>query len=73
MAVKRAIIEYLDEPFTFEDACIIYKPRSDFINLTKLIGLVLIKKQEENKEEESKRASTFGSWVWEKIKNRKYV
>ena len=30
---------------------------------------MLIKKQEENKEEESKRASTFGSWVWEKIKN----
>ena len=29
---------------------------------------MLIKKQEENKEEESKRASTFGSWVWENLK-----
>ena len=63
MAVKRAIIEYMDEASQLEDACIIYKPRSDFINLTKLIRLVLIKKQEENKEEESKKASTFGSWI----------
>ena len=66
MAVKRAIIEYMDEDSSLEDAYIIYKPRSDFINLTKLIGLVIIKKQEENKEEESKRAATFRSWVWEK-------
>ena len=31
MAVKRAIIEYMDEASQLEDACIIYKPRSDFI------------------------------------------
>ena len=52
MAVKRVIIYLMDDLSNLEDACIIYKPRSDFINLTKLIKLVLIKKQEENKEEE---------------------
>ena len=31
MAVKRAIIEYIERASKLEDACIIYKPRSDFI------------------------------------------
>ena len=52
MAVKMAINEYMDNLSNLEDECIIYQPRSDFIILTKLARLVLIKKQEENKEEE---------------------
>ena len=52
MAVKRAINDYLENAPDMEDAVILYKPRSNFINLTKLARLVLIKKQEENKDEE---------------------
>ena len=44
-----------------------YEPRSDFINLTKLGRLVLIKKQEENKEEESPATATLQGWIWEKM------
>ena len=67
MAVKRAINEYMEDFSGLEDECIIYQPRSDFINLTKLSRLVLIKNQEENKEEESQEASTLGGWIWEKM------
>ena len=67
MAVNRAINDYLDNAPDMEDAVIHYKPRSDFINLTKLAKLVLIKKQEEHKEEESQEASTLWGWIWEKM------
>ena len=69
MAVNRAILEYAFGSSELEEPCLWYKPRSDFINLTKLIRLVLTKKKEEKKEEESKRESTFGSWFWETLKN----
>ena len=69
MAVNRAILEYANGFSKLEEPCLWYKPRSDFINLTKLIRLVLTKKKEEKKEEESKRESTVGSWVWETLKN----
>ena len=53
MAVIRATLEYAESGFSkLEDPCLWYKPRSDFINLTKLIRLVLTKKKEEQKEEE---------------------
>ena len=54
MAVKRAIIEYMDEDSSLEDACIIYKPRSDFINLTKLIRFVLTKKRKRTKKRDQR-------------------
>ena len=69
MAVNRAILEYAFGSSELEEPCLWYKPRSDFINLTKLIRLVLTKKKGREKEEESKRESTFGSWVWETLKN----
>ena len=70
MAVIRANLEYAESGFSnLEDPCLWYKPRSDFINLTKLTMLVLNKKKEEKKEKESQGESTFGSWIWETLKN----
>ena len=45
MAVNRAILEYANGFSKLEEPCLWYKPRSDFINLTKLIRLVLTKKK----------------------------
>ena len=49
MAVNRAILEYADGFSKLEEPCLWYKPRSDFINLKKLIRLVLTKKKEKKK------------------------
>ena len=70
MAVIRATLEYAELGFSnLEDLYFWYKPGSDFINLTKLTMLVLNKKKEEKKEKESQEESTFGSWIWEALKN----
>ena len=69
MAVNRATLDYSELYSKLEEPCIWYKPRSDFINLTKLVRLVLTKKNEEKEKEESKREQTFGGWVWETIMN----
>ena len=54
MAVNRAILEYADGFSELEEPCLWYKPRSDFINLTKLTILVLNKKKEEKKKRNQK-------------------
>ena len=70
MAVIRATLGYAKAGFSdLEDPCLWYKPGSDFINLTKLTLLVLNKKKEGKKEKESQEESTFGSWIWETLKN----
>ena len=67
MAVNRANAEYMNQSTSKHATVVHYEPRSDFINLTKLGRLVLIKKQEENKEEESQETSTLQGWIWEKM------
>ena len=70
MAVIRATLDYAEAKFSLlEDECLWYKPGSDFINLTKLTLLVLQKKKEENAKNESQKESTFGSWIWETLRN----
>ena len=71
MAVNRANAEYdlMNQSITMPATVVHYEPRSDFINLTKLIRLMLTKEKEERKEEESQRESTFGSWIWETLMN----
>ena len=59
MAVNRANAEYMNQGITKHATVVHYEPRSDFINLTKLGRLVLIKKLEENKEEESQDTLTL--------------
>ena len=70
MAVIRATLDYTKAGFSkLEDLCLWYKPGSDLINLTKLTLLVLYKKKEGNEKKESQKESTFGSWIWETLKN----
>ena len=47
--------------------CILYKPRSDFINLSKLNVLGLARKLEAMKRKESQRTQTLKRWIWENV------
>ena len=67
MVVNRANAEYVNQGIPKYATVVYYNPGSDFINLTKPGRLVLIKKLEENKEEESQETSTLQGWIWEKI------
>ena len=67
MAVIRANAEYVNQGIPKYATVVYYKPASDFINFTKLGRLVLIKKLEENKEEESQETLTLQGWIWEKV------
>ena len=67
MAVIRANAEYMNQSIPKNVIAGHYEPRSDFINLLKLGRLVLIKKLEENKEEESQETLTLQGWIWEKL------
>ena len=49
------------------DVCILYKPRSDFINLSKLNVLGLARKLEAIKRKESQRTPTLKVWIWENV------
>ena len=49
------------------DVCILYKPRSDFINLSKLNVLGLARKLEAIKRMESQRTPTIKGWIWENV------
>ena len=44
-----------------------YEPRSDFINLSKLNVLVLVRKLEGEEGEESQRTLTLKGWIWENM------
>ena len=50
-----------------DDVCILYKPRSDFINLSKLNVLGLARKLEASEREESQRTLTLRGWIWENM------
>ena len=64
MAVIRANAEYVNQGIPEHAMGIHYVPRSDFINLSKLGPLVLIKKLGENKGEESQEILTLQGWIW---------
>ena len=49
------------------DVYILYKPRSDFINLSKLNVLGLARKLEASEREESQRTLTLRGWIWENM------
>ena len=49
------------------DVCVLYKPRSDFIILSKLNVLGLARKLEAGKREESQRTPTLKGWIWENV------
>ena len=67
MAVIRANAEYVNQGIPKHATGIYYVPRSDFINLSKLGKLVLIKKLGENKGEESQGTLTLQGWIWENV------
>ena len=58
MSVIRASILYMGEDTSSNDMFIQYKPRSDFINLSKLNVLVLARKLEAEEGEKSQRTCT---------------
>ena len=49
------------------DVCVLYKPRSDFINLSKLNVLGLARKLQAGKREESQRTLTLKRWIWDNM------
>jgi len=57
----------MGEGTSSNDLSIQYKPRSDFINLSKLNVLVLARKLEANEGEESQGTSTPRGWIWENM------
>jgi len=55
--------------YNLEGECLSLYDGSDFINLTKLIELVLQKEREKNARIESLQKPTFGRWIWRTWKN----
>ena len=69
MAVNRANRLYMNQSMPPEDTSIHYKPRSDFINLSKLNALVLARKLEAEERKESQGTLTLRRWIWENLAN----
>ena len=67
MSVNRANTYYVDQGIPKSVLGLQYMPRSDFINLSKLGMLVIIKKLEEEKGEESQETLTLKGWIWENM------
>ena len=67
MSVIRAKGLYMEVDTNSNDVCILYKPRSDFINLSKLNVLGLARKLEAIKRKESQRTPTLKRWIWENM------
>ena len=67
MSVNRANTYYVDQGTPKRVLGLHYMPRSDFINLSKLGMLVIIKKLEEEKGEESQGTLTLQGWIWENM------
>ena len=63
MSVNRANTLYVNQGTSEDVLGFHYEPRSDFINLSKLSVLVLIRKLEAEKGEESQRTLTLKGWI----------
>ena len=57
----------MEDDIHSNDVCVLYKPRSDFINLSKLIFWGLARKLEAMKRKESQRTPTMKRWIWENV------
>ena len=70
MSVNGTIGLVMENSTNSNDMWILYKPKSDFINLSKLSHLELAKKLEAMNKEESnnrERTPTLERWVWENM------
>ena len=67
MSVSRAKELYMEDATTSNDVCVLYEPRSDFINLSKLNYLGLARKLEAMKRKEYQRTLTLKRWIWENV------
>ena len=67
MSVIRASVIYMEDSTHCNDVSILLKPRSDFINLSKLSVLGLARKLEANEGEESQRTLTQRGCIWENM------
>ena len=67
MSVIRANRLYMEDDTHCNEVCVLYKPRSDFINLSKLNVLGLARNLEAGRREESQRTLTLKRWIWENM------
>ena len=70
MSVNRAMELDMEDDTICNDVWVLYKPKSDFINLSKLKYVKLAKKLEAMKRKESQsteRTPTLKRWIWESM------